>query len=88
MAKQRRRQFFGPLQDSDKQTDLPYEEYEKCRRCEGFLSAKSTVLTENDDVLSSKFESEPANYTVEQLKHRLSVGVSNRREKGKTYSHM
>ena len=51
-------------------------------------SAKSTVLTENDDVLSSKFESEPANYTVEQLKRQLSVGVSNRREKGKTYSHM
>lgn len=51
-------------------------------------SAKSTVLTENDDVLSSKFESESANYTVEQLKRPLSVGVSNRREKGKTYSHM
>lgn len=51
-------------------------------------SAKYTVLTENDDVLSSKFESESANYTVEQLKHPLSVGVSNRREKGKTYSHM
>ena len=51
-------------------------------------SAKSTVLTENDDVLSSKFESELANYTVEQLKRQLSVGVSNRQKKGKTYSHM
>ena len=34
-------------------------------------SAKATVLTENDDVPGSKFESEPANYTVEQLKRWL-----------------
>ena len=31
-------------------------------------SAKTTILTENDDVPGSKVESEPANYTVEQLK--------------------
>ena len=34
-------------------------------------SAKATMLTENDGVPGSKFESEPANYTVEQLKRWL-----------------
>ena len=34
-------------------------------------SAKATILTENDDVPGSKFESEPTNYTVEQLKRWL-----------------
>ena len=31
-------------------------------------SAKATILTENDGVPGCKFECEPANYTVEQLK--------------------
>ena len=31
-------------------------------------SAEATIFTENDDVLGSNFESDPANYTVEQLK--------------------
>ena len=34
-------------------------------------SAKATILTENEDFPGSKFESEPANYTVEQLKRWL-----------------
>ena len=34
-------------------------------------SAKATILTENDGVPGSKFESEPASYTVEQLKRWL-----------------
>ena len=34
-------------------------------------SAKATILTENDVVPGSNFESEPGNYTVEQLKRWL-----------------
>ena len=34
-------------------------------------SAKATILAENDDVPGSNFESEPENYTVEQLKRWL-----------------
>ena len=34
-------------------------------------SAKATILTENDGVPGCKFECEPANYTVEQLKRWL-----------------
>ena len=34
-------------------------------------SAKATILTENDDAPGSSFESEPAKYTVEQLKRWL-----------------
>ena len=34
-------------------------------------SAKATILTENDDAPGSNFESEPAKYTVEQLKRWL-----------------
>ena len=45
-----------------------------------YSSAKATILTGNDDVPGSKFESEPTNYTVEQpapvsnLNAGLSVG--------------
>ena len=50
-------------------------------------STKATILMENNDVLGSKFESEPANYTFEQLKHWLKCGL-NRQEKGRTRSHV
>ena len=47
-------------------------------------SAKAIILTQNDGIPGCKFEGEPVNYTVEQLKRRLKCrGIKTGREKGR-----
>jgi len=65
---------FRSPQDSDKQQLLHvrnmrnYIYIYNMRGMKVSLSAKATVLTENDDIPSYRCESKPANCTVEQLK--------------------
>ena len=46
-------------------------------------SAKAIILTQNDGIPGCKFEGEPVNYTVEQLRRWLKCrGMKTDREKG------
>ena len=84
--------IWAPFRDSDKQTaqcaNSKRAVYENMMAVSS--SAQSfTILTEDDGIPGSKFEKEPEEYTVEQLKRWLKCrGLKQSRKRGELLNHV